>query len=598
MDKEKIKFLKNANNFELITEGHGGAEKYLFEKDGKKYFIKAGKIDYFENLEEILTKADVPHPKIVETGTIDKNNKYIIEEFVDGTPLKQLLSNLQPKFVYEYGFKLGEKFRNLQKDFPNKKVDNKAYTQFCQDVDKAIKSLKKQIKNEHNNLSPNELNFFAWMENFLLSNKQLIKNSIMVFGHNDIKPSNFLVNGNKIYAIDIEGIKYKELSWSLVWSLSRTDFKDEKNHTFLEGWLDGLFNFKVPKCVLDCCNYTYLFNMCINFEKLIKKRSFEKVIKLMEHIKNNYIVGSRIVLNKRLIKVAKISDFKNLKGFNFNLVAGSYTPTNLVFKCTKGDKKYFLKIMQLDETKFECVIKGYQTLNNCQVSTPRVVEYGRCKSSNRYYVLFEFLDYPEFQLTYTTFEDGVKFGKLAAEHLKYLRNATDNNFGTLTKADLFDAYTKVIDAIFDRVGVSTIFKCSKTEMQNFLKVFLQSFDEEKINLIRYDLKIGNILFNGQNMIFVDNEDLINSYETINFRYLITSCFWGKHMAQSQGFVKGYLNYIYKGKLPKRVQNQIKLLLLSRVLDKFENKKDCQDVDNYIINFERYIKNGEEIEWLK
>lgn len=602
MDKAKIKFLKGVKQFETVTEGYGGAEKFLFEKDNKKYFIKAGKIGFADNLEEILTNADIPHPKIVETGTIDDKNKYIIEEFVEGTPLKYLLPNLKEKFVYEYGFKLGEKFRNLQKTYPNKRVDDRAFKNYSLETDKSIKALKKEILKHSSDITLNEIKFFTWMENYLISNKQLIKNSIMVFGHNDIKPTNFLVDGSKICAIDIEGIRYKELSLSFLWSLSRVDFKDEKNHAFVNGWLDGLFNFNVPKSVLDCCNYTYLFNMCNNFEKLIKKRDFEKTSKLIEYINKNYIVGNKIVLNKQLNKVAKISDFKKLKGFDFNLVGGSYTPTNFTFKCVKGDIKYFLKIMQVSDARFEKIIKAYETLNNCKVPIPSIIEYGKCASSNCHYVLFDFVDYLELQNTYTTFEDGVKFGNLAAKQLINLRNTSPNDFNTLTKNDLLNEYTKIIDAIYEIKGATKLFNCSKAEMQDILNSLLKSLDNEKINLIRHDLKTNNILSNGQNLIFVDNEDLVNSYEIINFRYFISSCFCGEHTPQAQGFVNGYLKYVYNGKLPQKIQNQVRLLLLFRALDTFKDKKDFSDIvvetERHLINFKHYIKDGEEIEWLK
>lgn len=601
MDLSKIKFLKGVKEFQPVTEGYGGAEKYLFEKAGKKYFIKAGKINCDENLETILSAAFVPHPKIVETGAVDEKNNYIIEEFVEGKPLKFMLGETEEKFVYEFGFRLGEKFRNLQKDFPNKAVDDRAFKKYSANVDRDIKSLKRQILKHASNFTANEIKFFAWMEEYLASNKKLIKNSLMVFGHNDIKPSNFLVNGNDICAIDIEGVKYKELSLSFLWSLSRADFKDEKNHAFVNGWLDALFNFNVPKCVLDCCNYTYLFNMCSILKKRIAKKDFAGVMKLMEHIKANYVAGGKMVLNKRLIKVAKISDFKLLRGFEFNLVHGSYTPTNFVFKCTKGKTKYFLKLMQVGDAKFEKILKGYQTLNSCGVPTPRVIDCGKCKSSAFHFVLFEFVDYPELQSTYTKFEDGVKFGQMAADYLKKFRNLS-NNFSSLTKTDLFNEYSLIIDKIFDGANAYSIFKCSKTEMMDILNSLLKSLNNEKTNLIRYDLKTGNILSDGKNMIFVDNEDLVNSYEIVNFRYFVNSCFWGKHVQQAQGFVNGYLKSVHNGKLPQKIQNQMKLLLLFRVLDKFKDKKDCSSAEiqsnNYLINFKKYIIDGEEIAWLK
>ena len=116
MDLQKIKFLKNVKDFETVTEGYGGAEKFLFTKNGKRYFIKVGEFQTFENLEQILSDADIPHPKIVEIGKFDETNTYIIEEAIDGMPLKYLLDDLDVKFVYEYGFRLGEKIINLIKN--------------------------------------------------------------------------------------------------------------------------------------------------------------------------------------------------------------------------------------------------------------------------------------------------------------------------------------------------------------------------------------------------------------------------------------------------------------------------------------------------
>lgn len=102
MEIQKINFLQDATDFIDAAGGFSGAIKKYFKKEGKQYFLKIGKFQVRNDLEDLLTQAEIPHPKVIESGIFDEENSYIVEEIANGTPLKEKLNEYDKKFIYEF----------------------------------------------------------------------------------------------------------------------------------------------------------------------------------------------------------------------------------------------------------------------------------------------------------------------------------------------------------------------------------------------------------------------------------------------------------------------------------------------------------------
>lgn len=605
MELQKINFLKNVTSFTDALGGYSGAIKKYFKKDGKTYFLKIGKFHVKENLEDLLNSASIPHPPIIESGIFDKDNSYIIEEKIEGTSLKDKLNEYCAKFIYEYGFKIGEKYRNLRKIFPDKCVNVETINDYIKRKDKCLNNLKKHLNNFQQKLSSKQFKFFSFVKSYLTKNYTLIKNSIMVFGHPDMKPSNFFINNNEIFAIDIQNTDYKELSQALQWSYARTDYEDEKNYAFARGYLDGLFNFCIPQGFLKCCNYTYLLNICEKINKYFLDNDLEKINKLIHYIQNNFFKKETICIDKRLNRFNSIKKIPLLKNFEITLNNGSFSPNNLTFKCVKNNKKYFLKIMKNgNSTNLKHCLKCYKVMEKMNVPTSPVRCFGKLDSNKLFYFVFDYIDYAVMKSSVpcSPFSEGEKLGYMVAQELQKLKSYKLKNFEFFTKTDFRERLVNDISIIFKNKEKNHLLIFKKHELLEIIDKLLKNFDDEPISLIHSDVKFGNILYNGAKIVFVDNESLIFSYDIINFYYNIFSKFHSKNLLINQGFIRGYLKYMNNGTIPHRISGQVKLLLLAKLL------KDVKEVMNNahsaeqlpLLNqlCEQYIRNDEEITWLK
>ena len=453
-------------------------------------------------------------------------------------------------------------------------------------------------------LSKEQVDFFNYIINFLSKNKNLVKNSVMVFGHTDIKPSNFLINGNDICVIDFEHTDYKELSLSLIWCYARSDFKDEKNLAFARGYLDGLFNFCVPQNLLKCCNYSYLFNICGICNKNFGKNNFEKIYNLITHVKNNYIKQNKICIDEHLSSINLFENIPELRNFDITLVNGSYSPDSLTFKCCNGKQKYFLKILRRNKKRnFEQCLNCYSVLQSLKIPISPVRFCGKFKNSDRFFFVFDYIEFGEMNRNATpSFDEGMKLGQVVAKELTKLKADKSGKFRVFDKNALYADLLNDVEFIYGNFEENSLMNFKKHEILDYINRLIKSFDEEKISLIQGDVKIGNILYNGKELVFVDNESLMYSYDSINFYYNIFSGFRGKNVSLYQGFVNGYFKYMNNGKIPSRIEGQIKLMLVARLLREVKNviNNACSSQNIATLNklCEQYIKNDEEIKWLK
>lgn len=602
MQLDKIDFLKGVDSVKIIEKGYSGAYKYMFIKDGKKYFLKIGGFKFISKLEELFTKYSISHPTIIDYGKYDDSMNYIIEEYVDGKDLKEELDKRDSKFIYEYGFEIGSQYRNLRTVYPDKPMSEEKFKEYSSMVDDRVIKLKSLVFN-NDKLTANNHKYINYVISYLNNNIHITKNSYLVFGHTDIKPSNFLVCNKNIIATDIEYTDYKELSLSMLWSFARNDFKDEKNFAFARGYIDALFNFNIPENVLNCFNYTYLFNMAKYFIKYIENEKYDKLSQLIEYINTNYMVDGELKINEKMKNYINIKHFEILNGYNITLVKGSYNPNNLTFKCQKDKENYFLKIMKMSFKHYKKSISSYNIMNKCNIPISPITKHGCILEDKCYYTISKFIELNEMEESINdTFIDGFKSGELVASYLIKLKDKKIENIETYDKNQLFNDMMKYVEEIYGNIDISKYIHWTKRELKGHISKYIKSFESEPINLIHGDVKFGNILYDEDKIFFIDNESLQYSFDIINFMYNIQAGFLENENLRYKGFVNGYLKYMNNGVIPSRIQNQVKLLLIYYVLRIIRNilhkKSDESKIKFVLKGCIHYIDKDNEIEWLK
>ena len=600
---KKNKFLNDAKNIEKISEGYSEAWKYSFEKDEKKYFLKIGKFEINKNLEDILSDSKISHPKIIEIDKFDDKCNYIIEEYNDGKNLKYQLDKYDNKYIYEYGFKIGSEYRNLRKKYPDIKMTYEKYIEYLSMVKERINKSKRLLKYNNDNLDKVIINFLDNSIYYLEKNSDSIKNSSLVFGHTDIKPSNYLIVGKNIVATDVEHTGYKELSLSMLWSYARGDFNDEKNFSFAKGYINALYSFDIPDNVLKCFDYSYLFNILGICIKYIENNELDKLLKLIKYINKNYIVNNKLVISNKLKSIIDLSKTDILINSSINIMDGSYSPNNLTFKCTTKNNTYFLKVLERSNNEFDDIIYFYNILDKYHIPSAPIIKAGCFVNNKFYYIISKFINSKEIdKVIDNTFYQGFKIGKLVASYFKRIKNETIQIDKVYDKNSLYKDMISNVKSIYSRDECFKYMPWNEKDAINYIKKYIISFNNEKINLIHGDIKFGNILYNNDNICFIDNESFKYSYDVMNFIYNIHLGFSSEDNECYKGFINGYLNYMNNGEIPYRVQNQAKLLFIyyilrsvGRIIDK---KNDYAKMEMYIDSLKKYIDEDNDIEWLR
>lgn len=603
MQLEKINFLKEVDNIEIIKKGHSGAYKYLITKGKKRYFLKIGNFNISKDLEKIFNNNNISHPTIFDSGKYDDEMNYIIEEYIDGKNLKEELDNLDNKFIYEYGFEIGSQYKKLRTLYPDKPMDEEKIKQYLIKLNKYTNNLEKLIEKNKNKLIKNNINFLKKTISYLNNNTSIIKNSFLIFGHTDIKPSNFLIHNKNIMAIDIEHTDYKELSLSMLWSFSRNDFKDEKNLAFTSGYINALFNFEIPENVLAAFNYTYLFNVTKYFIKCLENENYDKLSRFIKHINKNYIIKGKLKISEKIKGIIDIKQFRMLNGYDISLKKGSFNSNNLTFRCKKNENDYFLKIMKMSFKQYKKAIHSYEILKKSNIPFSTIVDYGCLLKNECYYIISKFIDIKEMDKNIqNTFLDGFNSGQLVASYLINLKHKNLKNAKLYDKKKLVKDMMKEVEKIYGKNEYTKYIYWAKQNVINYIEKYSNFFDKEPINLIHGDVKFGNILYNCNDIYFVDNESLQYSYDIINFMYNIHMGFYKKDNLLYKSFVNGYLKYMNNGKIPLRIQYQAKLLLIYYILRKIssilDNKSDEKKLKFLEKSLKYYIDKDCEIEWLK
>ncbi len=308
MDLDRIASISGYKILKDLGTGYSNSPKYILQVDGKKLFVKLSEYEIFDNLENMLTKASIPHAKILEIGKID-NWHYIIEEFVDKPTLKETISQFTEKQVFDWGHLLGKSYANLRSLHKDKQIDKDTFKRLKYKVKLAKEQLINVLSGDRSN-SDKLKNIGDMLINQLTEDICFFEDSVLIFGNTDIKPNNFIIDTNMIVAIDIDYTDYYILPYALSYCLWAKDQSErEKNQAFASGYIFGLFGNKFYKnfdkqmnfaFALVCTRYIIKYITNQNADglkellKVIKKATKTNKIEIFEELQKIYLKNSKI----------------------------------------------------------------------------------------------------------------------------------------------------------------------------------------------------------------------------------------------------------------------------------------------------------------
>lgn len=603
MKLDNIKFLNGATDIVEVKEGYSGATKYTFQNRGKKYFLKIGYLGLRKDIERVLEEDHIAHPKMYEIGQYDDDRQYVIEEFLEGENMKTLLDNYHEKFIYEFGFMIGKQFATLRKRYPDQKPTEQELNEFRKSVDEVIKNIRDILSEKNSIIEKKQIVVLTRWMNYLKDHFDHIKNSLSIYGHTDIKPSNFIISNNEIYATDLDHLGYKELSLSMHWTFARLDGYDEKNLAFARGYLGGLFNLDVPNEVLKAFDYTYTWNIARLVTDNYKDGNLEKFMSRIEFVSSHYMTDGDISLDEKLRSPIDIKNLPTLSGFDFTLVRGSYNPYNMVFCACRDKETYFLKMMKTSATSYKRALASYRLMESLGIPTSHLKASGRCKEKDNYYAIFDFIkgrELSSFEEDFD-FEKGYSYGQKVAKYIKRLKGHRITGCNVFDLKKLKEHMNGVVNSIYVHEEHINYIKWPKKEVKSVIERYMPSFEEEPIDLIHADIKFGNLLTrNGKDIVFVDNENFQYSYDIVNFFYNIQNAFMYEHIDAYRGFITAYFKTMNNGTIPKRIDDQIRLLFfgyfLRTILGVLEKNGSANKIEEMSKLCQKYVFDKGELTW--
>ncbi len=565
---KKIPFLKKFTSCVLTplnTKTH--SENFVVTKNDEKYFVKFFNNKIENSIKTLMSEANIAHPEVIEVGNVD-NQFYVIEKFVDGKTLDNYMYMYSDKEIYERIFVLASKYTNLRKKFKDIKTDEEQFEKLVQFILNIISSDNSEtvIKNIKK-INANSLNTIYFLRDYVLNNYSVLKKCPMIYSANEIFPEKIIATLKQIYYIaDFETPCYNQMPFVL-WNaiLPHDPVALPKYTAFVNGYLEGLFQFNIPETVLESFNLAYALKAYEISIELISKEKFNELNEFIKAI-SKYIANNKITYSERLT-IFNVKDFPLLKDGEFSIVKGSYNNHNLVYKVKTKKQNYFLKVMYGLNKSNETLEKYryyYSVVKACKIPAPQMYDSGILKNGKCIYTIMELINGGQYNVVHdrTNFDEGVKCGKFVADIMKNLKNAPINKkfLPTTTIDSLYDNLIDMANRVYDS-KFKKYMPCSKVRTLALANKLKKSFDDEPIVLIHGDIKMENVLDDGKNIYMVDNENYYYCYQIVNFRYNLAYMYKPGSATIKKGFVSAYLKEIYGGEVPKRVHNQIKFLVL-------------------------------------
>lgn len=234
----EAKELESFSVIKRIEDGSSGDDKYILQKDNKKYLLRIGDIckknekqnEYNKLLAYIDTEIVTHRPILFGTT---ENHFYSVVTWVEGTPVMDIIKSDTLKSYYELGKTVGKELRKLH--------DNSLVQSEVTWRDVMGEKYHRMIENFHR--LKIDFSCSKQAEEYIVNNLALLKHRPEVMLHGDFHWNNCVVDDSgTVGIIDFSGNQIGD-PWyefgGIVWAL-------EYSESFANGQIDGYFNDSVP----------------------------------------------------------------------------------------------------------------------------------------------------------------------------------------------------------------------------------------------------------------------------------------------------------------------------------------------------------------
>lgn|GEM_PF-2703089 len=200
--------MNSINRYKIIKEislGDSSVQKYIVEKENKIFMLRLYDIRFMDNRYKAFNNIRILHdkgiavPKIYDFGELsDNKHGYAVVDWIAGVSLDNLLTD--DSLIDKYGKMVAEELLKMHSIDTNENIDI---------YDKFIKSFNKKI-NKLKNLGIDYP--FSVLESFVLDNSKVLKELDTSIIHGDFHPGNIVINGDRVYFIDLDVCK-NDFAW-------------------------------------------------------------------------------------------------------------------------------------------------------------------------------------------------------------------------------------------------------------------------------------------------------------------------------------------------------------------------------------------------
>lgn len=292
MDVKKIKFIKENDQLEEITDGYSGAIIYKLIRGKERYFLKIFNYSFHSSSLEkiskglkIYKKLDIKSMEIIDSGKIGEKD-YIVYNYIEGINLRKYSNAFSCEEINQIGRKIGKQLLKLKNYesydktlFPIinlRKITDEVVTQFNALLE--AKESKEIIEKYFNNQD------IKILKEKIMKCLSITEKSEKHLIHGDIKRANIMVTSKKeFYLVDCESIAVApdimNFRHQITWALFS---KEEK--AFISGYLDGLYNNTRPLYFNKMALYCILLNF---FQATYGKYKQGGTLKMEEYLRKS-----------------------------------------------------------------------------------------------------------------------------------------------------------------------------------------------------------------------------------------------------------------------------------------------------------------------
>lgn len=267
----------------------------------------------------------------------------------------------------------------------------------------------------------------------------------------------------------------------------------------------------------------------------------------------------------------------------------------LLYKVTRGEKKFFLKIFKeiLNKVKIEKIVSIYADLN---IKSLNLIETGYIKNRKNYYIIYNFIEGKNLKVynneQNTNLKSIRKEGETIGKQLLKLKNYYNYDEKLFKAYDINEDIQNTMSS-FQILMKNEIYRSivldyyNIPELQEIYNKLIYYGNMLKCNepkLIHGDIKRANIMIDENKEFYItDIESMQVGYDILNFKYQMTWNLFDGNEKELE-FVKGYFDGIYNNKRPKNFNyNVMFIVLLNFLAESYHRYKyaDVQSFKNYI-----------------